>query len=1390
MSGASNQLVVSLGLNSTDFQKKIKVINQKMKEFESEFKSAESAMSKFGDKQKKLSEKLNMLSNKFVMAERKVKEYRKELENVQNTVKKHETAYKKLENTLKSQKEQLKALENTVGKNSSEYKELKQEIKDTEDALRRKANAIAEAESRLSRHNTALNKAEQEYNELKRQIRETQLALKNFKLDDMASKFTTMGNAAKSFGKNMTSMGNTLTASVTTPIVGFGTLAAKTFFDFEQQVRRVNAISTSETMNMGQRFDYLAEQTRKFGRETEWTALEVGQAYEYFAMAGKTVEEATAAMEPMLNLATIGMLDLGEAADIVTDTMTPFSKELSAMSEKAKKSGKDFNEAEWMIDRFAATITNSNTNISLMGETMKYAAPTVASLGGDFEDLAIAVGAMANSGIKGSMAGTSLATGLNRLVKPAKQGAAAMEQYGVELKKTKDGQVDLMGTMEHLRETLGKLDEVERGRAVTAIFGQTAQKGWLSIINAEEKEWTKLKKAIENADGATEEMMDEMKKSGAYGFKVMQSAISDLLIVIGDALAPALVSVGEKITDMAIKISNWVTKMHETNPQMLEFIGKLALFAAAAGPVLSVLGLMTQGFGAIVGGIGKGIGAFTKFSGKLTETAATAAAGTSKFSIFASAIGVSGPVLIGAGIAALVGLMATIGENENALSWLTDKWGTFGTVVGGVCEFIAGVVQMSLGNLLIIIGGIGKAIVALVTGKWRDIDDIMTETGANIQMNNKKAWSNIKMETTRALNDIRHMTETDMEGVKGAFEGAIRTLPKLTRDNLDQAGADFANLFKSANGEMLNLSDNTIKILRGTSDTMSTLFSGIKGNMNLEEARVQFVYNMNDLLNSGKISLENLQAEFQSAGDLIASNMANSFERVKDETGEILGELGDIARDGLEPVSADIVAIIDGMSSETIKTIRGMGSSWGSLFKGISDTGKMSTQEMKDQILKNMEELGLNTPEKLEAFKSALVDEIDAAKNAAKEEAKDLGSEIPEAVAEGTEQSKDTSKEAVKNTTKQVAEGAKEGMSEGLATLPQSVHDELAKAGVTINTQGQVIVEDMAKKGGDAGKAYVNTLNSELPSLNGVASKIQDQLAGIDSVRLGNVTKQLSEVNRWLSIVDSTATITRSKLVNLTNLPFGNTTKGLSETNRWLNTVTKTSKEAQNSLKAITKLSFTTNTTQLNNVKSALEKVTSAAKLVTKALKEIIAVTYGSTTKGLSEINKWLTSIKTSANTTKTALQNMASVKFGGLTKSLSEVNRWLGTVKNSASGAKTAVSGVSRARSITMEPTTETQIPKTLMPRVDLSAYQMSYNKRTMPDFSPKIELENPTQAAGNDNSQLLNVLMDLVQVISSQQINVGVNMNGKTLATATAPFMRAEIEKIDKRKNRLAGK
>ena len=77
------------------------------------------------------------------------------------------------------------------------------------------------------------------------------------------------------------------------------------------------------------------------------------------------------------------------------------------------------------------------------------------------------------------------------------------------------------------------------------------------------------------------------------------------------------------------------------------------------------------------------------------------------------------------------------------------------------------------------------------------------------------------------------------------------------------------------------------------------------------------------------------------------------------------------------------------------------------------------------------------------------------------------------------------------------------------------------------------------------------------------------------------------------------------------------------------------------------------------------------------------------------------------------------------------------------------------------------------------------------MADFAPKIVLGDikSENTNNNNNQDLIDAIMGLVQVIGNQQINVGLNVSGKTLATATAPYMKSAIDKLERRNNRLAG-
>ena len=173
-----------------------------------------------------------------------------------------------------------------------------------------------------------------------------------------------------------------------------------------------------------------------------------------------------------------------------------------------------------MVDMFAATITRSNTNVEMMGETMKYVAPVAGSLGVQFEDLALATGLLANVGIKASLGGTSLRTMLTNLSGPTTTVQKAMDKYNITLKESADGSVDLDATMQNLRSSLGGLPLKEQASAAKTLFGKTGMAGGLAIINASKKDYDNLKQSIQ---GSTESMTYWKKECEDMGLSSKQT---------------------------------------------------------------------------------------------------------------------------------------------------------------------------------------------------------------------------------------------------------------------------------------------------------------------------------------------------------------------------------------------------------------------------------------------------------------------------------------------------------------------------------------------------------------------------------------------------------------------------------------------------------------------------------------------------------------------------------------------------------------------------------------------------------------------------------------------------------------------------------------------------
>lgn len=499
---------------------------------------------------------------------------------------------------------------------------------------------------------------------------------------DTASKniATKIGNNLSSAGKSLTSAGSTLTKSVTVPIVGAGTAVVKLSSDFESAMSKVSAISGAT----GSDLDALNQKAQEMGAKTKFSATESAEAFTYMAMAGWKTEDMLQGIDGIMALAAADGLDLATTSDIVTDALTAFG--LSA------------SDSGHFADVLAKAASNANTNVTLLGESFKYAAPVAGALGYSAEDTAIALGLMANAGIKGSQGGTALRSSLSRLIKPTDDAAALMEKYGLSMTNA-DGSMKSLGqVMDMLRNNMGDLTEAEQAQAAATLFGQEAMSGMLSIINASDKDYDKLTSAIYDADGAAQEMADTMLDNLGGQLTLLKSALEGLAIQFGEILLPY-------IKQFVTWLQNLTQKLQNLTPEQKEQIVKWAAVAASIGPVLLVVGKLVTGIGGLITTLGKIPGAVSSISGGMTklvtgfknigEGITLAKAGFPGMAAQASKLGaaiggITAPVAaVIAIIAALVAAFATLWKtNEEFRNKMTSIWNEIKETIGGFCDGI------------------------------------------------------------------------------------------------------------------------------------------------------------------------------------------------------------------------------------------------------------------------------------------------------------------------------------------------------------------------------------------------------------------------------------------------------------------------------------------------------------------------------------------------------------------------------------------------------------------------------------------------------------------------------------------------------------------------------
>lgn len=521
---------------------------------------------------------------------------------------------------------------------------LKEQVENT----RKRLTELKGAQEQVNEQYRKGEIGEEQYRSFQREIVETESILKTYEnqLSEVTDKHKIIGKSMEEIGGKMQDVGGkmvdagkNLTMKVTTPIVGIATAASKLGIDFEKSMSEVQAVSGAT----GDELNQLEAAARDAGSTTDKSASEAAEALKYMALAGWDVEQSQKALMPMLKLSSAANMDLGRTSDLVTDTMSVLNLEID--------------DLDHYLDVLAQTSRNSNTDVDQLGESFLVVGGKLTQLGVDVEDGAVALGLLADNGIKGSEAGRGLNAVLTNLTAPTGRAKEALEELGISAFDSNGEFIGIEETLQLVQDATSGMTQEQQNMYLSMIAGKEHSKTLNALMSELGTGFDELSGNVAGADGALEEMYDTATDNTMGALNNLRSAVEELGLKLFENLQPAV----EKITGV---VQGFVDKLNELTPKQQETVVQVGLMVAALGPALMIFGKVTQSVGTIIAVGGKLIGSFGSIAS--AGSALASGLGATVGFIFSPA----GAILVGIG--AIIAGGVALYKNWDKVS----EWGT------------------------------------------------------------------------------------------------------------------------------------------------------------------------------------------------------------------------------------------------------------------------------------------------------------------------------------------------------------------------------------------------------------------------------------------------------------------------------------------------------------------------------------------------------------------------------------------------------------------------------------------------------------------------------------------------------------------------------------------
>lgn len=624
------------------------------------------------------------------------------------------------------------------------------------------------------------------------------------------------GSATKALGGGITDLGRSMTLGLTVPIVAAGGAATSVAAGFDDAMSQVQGALGGASEDM----DGLRDLALQLGADTVFSATESAQAMVELAKGGLTEAQIKGgALAASMDLAAAGQLNLADAAATTVQMMGSF--------------GLGAGDATRIANALAGAANASSADVSDLTQAMSQCSAQASLAGWSLEDTAAALALFADHGVKGSDAGTSLKTMLQRLAAPTDQASEAIAAYGLNIRDSNGKMKDISGIADELTGKLGGLSDAERDAALQTIFGSDASRAAAILMQSGSEGLAKYIEATNDATAA-ETMASAQKGELSWALENMGGAVESASIAFGTALAPAITAVAGVIGNVAEAFASLPAGVQTGIAVVLALVAALGPLLMVIGSVVAALPAISEGFAVLGGALAIPLAPAAAVVAAIAAVAAAIYAAWTTSETFRAAV-MAGVDAISSKVQEICAFLAPYVQAflDQIVSTVQVAMDTLGPIIGAVLTVIVSTVVPILTSIMDTVAQVLAVILATVTNVMAAVSTVIQGAWTLIQGIFQTVLGVILAVTTGDFTMLQQGVTSIMQGTMAAINGVMQGILSIVSGAWNAVKAVFIGVCNAVSGAIRGAFNGIKSVIdstmNGAKSTVSGALSAISG---------------------------------------------------------------------------------------------------------------------------------------------------------------------------------------------------------------------------------------------------------------------------------------------------------------------------------------------------------------------------------------------------------------------------------------------------------------------------------------------------------------------------------------------------------------------------------